>query len=133
MRRLAAALAVTSALPFQLSAQDHSRALARISLALQQPPPVLVTADPQEAIRASTRQARGASIFEPLPGAPKLGPLALGTPQLRGEIIRLSLPVGDYLSRGARALAATNRRRQETAARRQVEADLQAFARLPRP
>jgi hypothetical protein len=84
-------------------------------------------------LRASTLQPLGVSIFEPLPGAAKLGPFTLGTPQLRGEIIRLSLPVGEYVSRVARGLAAANRRRQEATARRRVEADLKAFAERQRP
>ena len=127
MRRLAASLVVVSALSFQLSAQERNRSLERIGLALQQPPPVPSGADRQEVLRASTLQALGVSIFEPLPGAAKLGPFTLGAPQLRGEIIRLSLPVGEYVSRVARGLAAANRRRQEAAARRMVEADLKAF------
>jgi hypothetical protein len=127
MRRLAASLVVVSALSLQLSAQNRNRSLERISLALQQPP-LLPSADSQEALRASTLQMLGMSIFEPLPGAAKLGPFTLGTPQLRGEIIRLSLPVGEYVSRVARGLSAANRRRQKAAARRRVEADLKAFA-----
>jgi hypothetical protein len=127
MRRLAAALVVVSALPLQLSAQERNRSLERISFALQHPSPVLSGVDPHEALRVSTLQARGVSIFEPLPGAAKLGPFTLGATQLRGEIIRLSLPIGEYVSRGVRGLAAANRRRQETAARRKVEADLKAF------
>jgi hypothetical protein len=126
MRRLAASLVVVSALSFQLSAQERNRSLERISLALQPPGPS--GADRQEALQVSTLQALGVSIFEPLPAAPKLGPFTLGTPQLRGEIIRLSLPVGEYVSRVARGLAAANRRREDAAARRRVEADLKAFA-----
>ena len=128
MRRLAASLVVVSALSLQLLAQERNRSLERISLALLQPPPLPSGADPQEALRASTLQTLDMSIFGPLPGAAKLGPFTLETPQLRGEIIRLSLPVGEYVSRVARGLSATNRRRQEAAARRRVEADLKAFA-----
>jgi len=128
MRRLAAALVVASALSFPLSAQERNRSLERINLALQHPPPVPSGADRQEALRVSTLQTLGVSIFESLPAAPRLGPFTLGTPQLRGEIVRLSLPIGEYVLRGARGLAAANRRRQETAARRRVEADLETFA-----
>jgi hypothetical protein len=129
MRRLAAALVVVPALSFQLSAQERNRSLERISLALQQPVPEVSGADPQETLRISTRQSLGMSIFESLPEAPKLGPFTLGAPQLQGEIIRLSLPIGQYVSRGARAVAAANRRRQETAARRRVEAELESVRR----
>jgi hypothetical protein len=129
MRRLAASLVVLSALSLQLSAQERNRSLERISLALQEPAPSRGHADPQEELRASI----GALIFEPPAGAAKLGPFTLGTPQLRGEIIRLSLPVGEYVSRVARGLSAANRRRQEAAARRRIEADLKAFAERQRP
>jgi hypothetical protein len=132
MRRLAAFLVVVSALSVPLSAQERDRSLERISLALQQPPAVLSGADRREAPWTSTLQSPGITIFEPLPGAPKLGPFTLGTPQLRGEIIRLSLPIGEYVSRAARGIAAANRRRKEAAARRMVEADLEALARRPR-
>jgi hypothetical protein len=128
MRRLAAALVVVSALSHQLSAQERDRSLERIGVALRHQPPVLSGADAQEALRVSTLQTLGVPIFEWLPGAPKLGPFTLGTTQLRGEIIRISLPIGELVSRSARALATANRRRQETAARRRVEADLKAFA-----
>jgi hypothetical protein len=134
MRRLAASLVVVSALSLHLSAQERNRSLERISLALQQPPPLPSgAADSQEALRASTLQMLGMSIFEPLPGAAKLGPFTLGTPQLRGEIIRLSLPVGEYVSRVARGLTAANRRRQEADARSRVQADLKAFAERQTP
>jgi hypothetical protein len=109
--QLAASLVIVSAAWLPLSAQERNRSLERISLELEKPAPSL-----------------GMPIFEPLPRAPKLGPFTLETPQLRGEIIRLSLPVGEYASRAARGLSAANRRRQEPAARRRVEADLKAFA-----
>ena len=118
MRRLAASVVVVSVLSFPLSAQERNSSLERISLALQQPPPIL---------------RGGAPLDPPLPGALKVGPFTLETPQLRGEIIRLSLPVGEYVSRVARGLATANHRRKETAARRRVEADLKAFAERQSP
>jgi len=121
MRRLAAALVVVLSLQSQASAQDGNHQLERISLVLQQPPSVFT-----EAIRVSTRQTLGVSIFEPMAGAPKLGPFTLGTPQ-QGEIIQLSLPIGEYVSRLAHVIAAANYRRKEAGARRRVEADLKAF------
>ena len=133
MTRLAAGVFVVLSLPLPLWAQERDRSLERISLALQQPTPVVRSADPGEALRISTLQTFGVPIFEPLPGAVKLGPFTLGTPQLRGEIIRLSLPVGEYAMRVARGLGAANRRRQERAARRQIEAELKALAERPPP
>jgi hypothetical protein len=126
MMRLAAALVVVMSLPCQASAQDGNHSLERISLALQQPPSVLRGADHAEALRAFTLKALGVSIFEPMAGAPKVGPFTLGTPQ-QGEIIQLSLPIGEYVSRLAHGIAAANHRGKEASARRRVEADLKAF------
>ena len=133
MTRLTAGVFVVLSLPLPLWAQERDRALERISLALQQPTPLVSSADPGEALRLSTLRTFGVPIFEPLPGGPKLGPFTLGTTQLRGEIIRVSLPVGEYVTRGARGFAAANRRRQEKAARRRIEAELKALAERPPP
>lgn len=111
IRLLAASVVVVSAVSLPVAAQERNRSLERVSLELEKPAPSL-----------------GMPISEPLPGAPRLGPFTLKTPQLRGEVIRLSLPVGEYASRVARGLSAANRRRQEAAARRRVAADLKAFA-----
>ena len=133
MTRLTAGVFVVLSLPLPLWAQERDRALERISLALQQPTPLVSSADPGEALRLSTLRTFGVPIFEPLPGGLKLGPFTFGTPQLRGEIIRVSLPVGEYVTRGARGFAAANRRRQEKAARRRIEAELKALAERPPP
>lgn len=111
IRRLTASVVVLSALSLPLSAQEpDTRSLEQISLELAKRPPSL-----------------GMPIFEPLPGAVKFGPFTLETPQLRGEMIRVSLPVGEYASRVARGLSVANRRRQEAAARRRIEAELKTF------
>jgi hypothetical protein len=112
MGRLAIAVLVVSA-SSGLAAQEGDRTLARISLALERPHPVVPGADSGEALRTTNR--------------PKLGPFEFAAPQFRGEFIRLSLPVGEYVSRGIRTLATANRRRQEQAARRRVAADLEAW------
>jgi hypothetical protein len=107
MRRLAAGLVVVFCLPLHAAAQQRDRSLEKASIALQQPPLAV-------------------PIFEPPPPA-TLGPFTFATPRLRGEFIRLSLPVGEYASRVAREIGAANRRRHEAAARRRVEAELKAF------
>ena len=68
------------------------------------------------------------SMVEKARGAAEVGPFTLETPRLPGEMIRFSLPRGEYVSRARRELASANRRHQEAAARRLVEADLKAFA-----
>jgi hypothetical protein len=127
MSRLAASL-VVSALSVLLSAQEHNRPTERIGIALQQPHPPPGDADREEPLGMSTLEMLSMPVFEPRPGVAKLGPFTLRTPQFKGEIIRLSLPVGEYVARVAHGLSAANRRRQTAAARRQVEADLKAFA-----
>jgi hypothetical protein len=133
MRRLAASLAVVAGISSPLSAQERDPSLARISLAIQQTPPRAATADPHDWLRTSTLQMLGISLFEPLPGAPKLGPFTLGTPQLQGEMIRVSVPVGAYVMRAVRGISAANHRRKEAAARRRVEAELKALVERPPP
>ncbi len=132
MGRLAIAILVAAA-SSQLAAQTPERTLERVSLALERPRSIF-GADGGEALRVVERQMLGVPVFEPLAGTPRLGPFAFVAPQLRGEFIRLVLPVGEYLSNGIGALAAANRRRQEKAARRRVEADLRVWReRAPKP
>lgn len=126
MRRLAIAILVGLA-SSRLAAQTPDRTLERISLALERPPSVVSGADSGGALRIMERRILGVPIFEPLPGTPKLGPFEFVAPQFRGEFIRLALPIGEYLSHRIRTLATANRRRQEQAARRRVEADLKAW------
>ena len=127
MKRLAASLAAVTALSIQLDAQERGGSTEQIRLALQSPPPVRNGTDVRMALQVLAREALNMSMVDQPPRAAKLGPFTLEPPQLPGEIIRFSLPVGQYVSRGAHALARANRRRQEAAARRRVEADLRAF------
>jgi hypothetical protein len=126
MRRLAVALFMVSA-SAGLAAQEPDRTLDRFTLALQQPHTIVSSAATGDALRITERQMFGMPVFEPLAGAPTLGPLTFAAPQLRGEFIRLALPIGAYLSSGIRTAAAANRRRQEQSARRRVDAELQAW------
>lgn len=130
MRRLFVAIFVVSA--WSVDAQVHDRTLERIAIALETPRSPVVGVAGDQSLRATERQILGTQTVEPLADAPKLGPFELVAPQLRGEFVRLVLPAGEYLSRGARSLAAANRRRQEAAARRRVEADLEAWRRSRR-
>ena len=111
MRRFAAGLLVASvcqATP--LLAQERDRGLERISFALQQPPLIVNDAAPL-------------GIDAPK----KLGIFTLVSPRLRGEMVRVSVPVGDLVMQVFDGIAAANRRRQEAAARRRVEAALEGF------
>ncbi|HTM32339.1 MAG TPA: hypothetical protein VL263_13595 [Vicinamibacterales bacterium] len=111
MRRLAIAIVVTSSWPMVLRAQELS--LERISIALQQPAPVFGTTPvPTDPPRVSR----------------KLGPLTLVQPEImRGEFVRVSLPVGELVSRAVDHIRTAALRREEAAARREVDAALKAF------
>lgn len=128
MRSFVLALAVAAA-PALVFAQQDARTLERFTLALEQPRLAVPVADRADALRATERQILGSAVFEPLAGAPAIGPLTFAAPQLRGEFVRLALPVGEYVSTGLRALAAAHQRRQAKAARRRVASELDALTR----
>ncbi len=89
-------------------AQESQRSLELITLALQQPLPIVRDGAPAASAAPKT-----------------LGILTLVPPIGRGEIARVSVPIGELVSRALTGAAAANRRRQETAARRKVEAALE--------
>jgi hypothetical protein len=109
MKALAGGLLVSVACSAPLLGQERDRSLERIRLGLQQPLPV--------------------SGVDPVASAaPKtFGIFTLVPPTERGEIIRVSVPIGELVSQAFRGAAAANRRRQEAAARRKVEAALEWF------
>jgi hypothetical protein len=116
MKALAGGLLIAAACSATLLGQEQDRSLARISLALQQPPPVL-RADPADS-----------------PAPKKWGPFTLIPPTGRGEIVRVSVPIGELISRAFQGVATANRRRREAAARREVEAAVEWFkAQQPPP
>jgi hypothetical protein len=110
MKALARGLLAALAFSPALAAQERDRSLERISLALQQPLPIFRGVDPVE---------------NPLPR--RLGIFTMVPPTERGEIVRVSIPIGELVSRAFKGVAAANRRRQEAAARRKVEAALEWF------
>jgi hypothetical protein len=112
MRALAAGLGAALICQIPLSAQERDRSLERITVALQQPAPIMegiVTAD-------------GLA-----PPPVKFGPFTLVPPEMRGEFIRVSVPIGEYVTKAFKGIAAVNRRHQEAAARRRVDAALKQF------
>jgi hypothetical protein len=111
MIRFAAGILVVSVCATPLLAQERDRSLARIDLSLQQPMPILRAVAPVES--ASPR---------------KLGIFTLLPPTSRGEIVRISVPIGELVTRAFKGVATANQRRQEAAARRKVEAALKWFA-----
>lgn len=119
MKGLSAGLFVSVACSVPLLAQERDRSLERINLALQQPPPAVPVLAPVESAAPTTF-----GIFTVVP------------PIGRGEIVRVSVPIGELVSRAFKRAAAANRRRHEAGARRTVEAALEGFKRQqppPRP
>jgi hypothetical protein len=110
MRRFVIAFVVMSSWPLVLRAQELS--LERISIALQQPAPVFGT---------TPAPTNPPSVLR------KLGPLTFVQPELRGEFVRVLLPVGELISRVVDRIGTAAIRRQEAAARREVDAALKAF------
>ena len=114
MRPIAAVLGVAliCQLPLSAQEQEQDRSLERISLALQQPASITGGVFPTEA----------------LPAPPvRFGPFTLVPPEMRGEFLRVSFPIGEYVSKAFKGIAAANQRHEEAAARRRVEAALKQF------
>ena len=108
MRGLAAGIVVVSIGSASLSAQERDPSLQRINLALQQPPVVRGIWP----VESDTPQKLGIFTFVP--------------PQFRGEMVRVSVPIGDLLTRGFNGIARAHQRRQAESVRRRVEAELKA-------
>jgi hypothetical protein len=106
--RLGAAFVLVSALSAPLLAQSPEGSTA--------PKPIGI----------SIQELLDRSSYEPPPPL-KIGPFMLAEPELRGEFIRIRIPIGEYVMGAARGIANANRRRQEAAARRKVAAELRAF------
>jgi hypothetical protein len=104
MKGLAGGVLVSLMCSAPLLAQERDRSFERISLALQQPLPIVPRViDVQPAI------------------SKKVGFVTLVPATKPGEIIRVSIPIGELVMRAFRNVAAANQRRQEEAARREVE------------
>ena len=111
MKGLAVGLLVGLVNSAPLAAQEGDRSLQRISLALQQPIPIVPGGVPFQA------------------DFPKrLGIFTLVQPTMPGEMVRVSIPIGELISRAFKTVAAANQRRREVAARHRVEAALARFA-----
>ena len=66
------------------------------------------------------------------PARRRIGILTLVPPVKRGEIVRVSLPVGDLVTRAARSVSAAQHRRAERKAREEVQRVLLEFEAQPR-
>jgi hypothetical protein len=93
-----------------LHGQERDRSLERIRVALEQPFPIVRGAAPAESTLPKTF-----GIFTFVP------------PTRPGEMVRVSIPIGELVSRAFKGVAAANQRREEAAARRKVAAVLKGF------
>jgi hypothetical protein len=107
MKRLGGGLLVSLACWAPLAAQERDRSLERISLALQQPYQIVGGSGGVES------------------ALPTFGIFTLVPPSGPGELVRVSVPIGEFVSRAFKGVAAASHRRREAAARRQVEAELE--------
>lgn len=69
---------------------------------------------------------RRADLF-PLTRPARLGMLTLVPPQTTGEVVRVSIPIGELVSRGARTISDANRRHAGRKADERVRKDLERF------
>jgi len=88
-------------------------------------------AEPSKRINAafqtqSTLIIRPEELF-PLTPPTRLGMLTLVPPKNNGEVLRVSVPVGELVSRAARAISDANHRRAERKADERVRKDLEQF------
>ena len=93
-----------------LLAQERDRSLERITVVLEQPVPAVLGID-----RAPRAFPKTLGIFTFVP------------PTRPGEMVRVSIPIGEMLSRAFKGVAAANQRHQEAVARRKVAAALKWF------
>ena len=110
MRGLVGGLLVAVVWWTPLVAQERDGGVERIRLALEQPLPGLRGVGPVDGTAPKT-----------------LGIFTLIPPTVSGEMVRVSVPVGELVSRAFKGVAAANHRRQEAAARRTVAAALKRF------
>ena len=99
----------------RLLAQESGRSVERVSAALRAQSSHRVTPPPWAE-----------------PPAKQFGVFTLVPPANPGEIVRLSLPIGELTSRAARGLVRANQSRREAAARLEVQRALTAFTTKPR-
>lgn len=117
MNRLGTGLCLALLCPLAAVGQERDRSLERIRLAVQQPASI----------------SDGAFATRTLPPPATFGPFTVVPPQMRGEFIRISFPVGEYVSKALKGLAAVNQRHQEASAKRRVEAALAQFLERQQP
>ena len=93
------------------SARAEQAEPKRVNPALQTPPKLIIRAE---------------DLF-PLTRPARVGMFTLVPPEANGEVVRVSIPVGELVSRAARAISDANHRRAERKADERVQKDLEQF------
>jgi hypothetical protein len=93
------------------------------SAAAEQQEPKRASATPQPPSRLVIRTNE---LF-PLTPPTRVGMFTLAPPNRNGEVIRVAIPVGELVSRTARAVSDANHRRAERKADERVRKDLEQF------
>jgi hypothetical protein len=116
MKGLPAGVVVSLLCSAPLLAQERDRSLERIDAALKQPAPIVLGTLPFE-LDSATKT-----------GLPtKIGPFTFVEPVLRGEFLRVQVPIGEWIMRGIDGVASANRRRKEAKIRRRVESEVRTL------
>jgi hypothetical protein len=112
MKRTAAViLLVVVGIGFGSARAEQAEPPKRINAAFQTPPNLII---------------RSEELF-PLTPPTRLGMLTLVPPENNGEVVRVSVPVGEGISKAARAISNANHRRGERKADERVRKDLEQF------
>lgn len=93
------------AAPVRAQQPESSSSLQRVRVILQNPP----------------IQSRLSTPLWSEPGRRNIGILTLIAPEHRGEMVRMSLPVGDLVTRVVRGVGAAKHRRAQRKAREEVQ------------
>ena len=89
----------------------------------QQPPP----REPAAAVQTQPKLVIKTEDLFPLTRPTRLGLFTVVPPQTNGEVVRLSVPIGELVSKAAHAISEANHRRAERQAGERVRDDLARF------
>jgi hypothetical protein len=111
MKRTAAVILLVIGIGVGSARAEQAEPPKRINSAFQTPPKLIIR--PEE-------------LF-PLTPPTRLGMLTFVPPENSGEVVRVSVPVGELVSKAARAISDANHRRGERKADERVRKDLEQF------
>jgi hypothetical protein len=83
--------------------------------------------EPAAGLQAQTKLVIKAEDLFPLTRPTRLGLFTVVPPRMNGEVVRVSVPVGELISKAVRAISDANHRRAERQADERVRNDLARF------